>query len=156
MPVVEVIRWHLFFFGNMEKKLKNFIEYLNEKQPTIKLTAEWSQTLINFLDVVIVSLIGGKITTDLYIKAADSHQYLHSSSCHPYHCKKGTPYSLALRLNRICSDPISFDRKCNDLEKWLIEKGYSEHEVRQQILRTGGFSRDSFLVEKIPEKNETK
>ena len=106
------------FFWNLEKR---FIEYLNEKHPTIKFTAEWSQTSINFLDVS-VSFTDGKITTDLYVKATDSHQYLHSSSCHPYHCKKGIPYSQALRLNRICSDPISFDRRCNDLEKWLIER----------------------------------
>ena len=114
-----------FLWKHEEEKLKKFIEYLNEKYPTIKCTAEWSQTSINFLDVT-VSLIGGKITTDLYVKATDSHQYLHSSSCHPHHCKKGIPYSQALRLNRICSDPISFDRRCNDLEKWLIERGYSE------------------------------
>ena len=78
-------------------------------------------------------------------KAIDSHQYLLTSSCHPYHCKKGIPYSQALRLIRICSDPISFDRRCNDLEKWLIERGYSEREVRKLISRARGFSRDSLL-----------
>ena len=90
-----------FLWERGEEKLKNFIEYLNEKHPITKFTAEWSQTWINFLDVT-VSVIGGKITTDLYVKATDSHQYLHSSSCHPYHCKKGIPYSQALRLNKIC------------------------------------------------------
>ena len=75
----------------------------------------------------------------------DIHQYLHYSSCHPYHCNKGIQYSQALPLDRICSDPISFDRRCNDLEKWLIERGYSEREVRKQILRARGFSRDSLL-----------
>ena len=133
-----------FLWEHGEEKLKKFMEYLNEKRSTTKLTAEWSQISINFLDVT-VSLTGGKTTTDLYVKAADSHQYLHSSSCHPYHCKKRIPYSQALRLNRICSDPISFDRRCNDLEKWLIERGYSEREVRKQILRARGFSRDSLL-----------
>ena len=133
-----------FLWEHGEEKLKGFIEYLNEKHPTIKFTAEWSKTSINFLDVT-VSLVGGNITTDLYVKPTDSHQYLHSSSCHPYHCKKGIPYSQALRLNRICSDPNSFDRRCNDLEKWLIERGYSEREVRKQILRARGFSRDSLL-----------
>ena len=73
--------------------------------------------------------LGGKVATDLYVKATDNHQYLHSSSCHPYHYKKVIPYSQALRLNRICSDPISFDRRCNDLEKWLIERGYSERDL---------------------------
>ena len=135
----------IFFLGEHgEEKLKELIEHLNEKHPTIKFTAEWSQTSINFLDVT-VSLIGGKINTDLYVKPTDSHQYLHSSSCHPYHCKKGIPYSQALRLNRICSDPSSFDKRCNDLEKWLIERGYSEREVRKQVLRARSFSRDSLL-----------
>ena len=99
-----------------EEKLKEFIEHLNEKHPAIKFTAEWCQISINFLDNT-VSLIGGKVTTDLYVKPTDSHQYLHSSSCHPYHCKKGIPNSQVLRLNRICSGHNSFDRRSNDLEK---------------------------------------
>ena len=131
-----------FLWEHGEEKLKKFIEYLNEKHPTIKFTAEWSQTSISSLDVS-VSFTDGKITTDLYLKATDSHQYLHSSSCHPYHCTKGIPCSQA--LNRICSDPISFDRRYNDLENWLIERSYSEREVRKQILRARGFSRDSLL-----------
>ena len=55
-----------FFFGNMEK----FMEHLNEKHPTIKFTAELSQTWINSLDVT-VSLIDGEVTTDLYVKPTD-------------------------------------------------------------------------------------
>ena len=132
-----------FLWEHGEEKLKGFIEHLNEKHPTIKFTAEWSKTSINFLDAT-VSLVGGNITTNLYVKPTDSHQYLHSS-CHPYHCKKGIPYSQALRVNRICLDHNSFDRRCNGLAKWLIESGYSEREVRKQILRTRGFSRDSLL-----------
>ena len=105
-----------FLWEHGEEKLKEFIEHLKEKHPTIKFTAEWSQTSINFLDVT-VSLIDGKVTTDLHLKPTDSHQYLHSSSCHPYNCKKEIPYSQTLCLNRISSDPSSFDRRFNDLEK---------------------------------------
>ena len=85
-----------FLWEHGEEKLRSYriIEYLNEKHPTIKFTAVWSKTSINFLDVT-VSLIGGKVTT--------------------YYCKKGIPYSQALRLDRICSDPNLF--RCNDLEK---------------------------------------
>ena len=129
-----------FLWEHGEEKLKKFIEYLNEKHPPIKFTAKWSQTSINFLDVT-VSFIRGKITTDLYVKAEDSHQFLHSSSCHPYHCRKGIPYSQALCLNRTCSVPTSFDRRCNDLEKRLLERGYTEREVQKEILRARGFSR---------------
>ena len=123
-----------------EEKLKEFIEQLNEKNATIKFNAEWSQTLTNFLDIT-VSNKDGKVTTDSYVKPRDSHQYLHSSSCYPCHCKKQIPYIEALNLNRICSDPNSFDRRCSDIEKWLIEKSQSEQEARKQILSATGFWR---------------
>ena len=53
------------------------------------------------------------IETDLYVKPAVSHQYLHSSSCHHFHFKKGIPYNQALKLNRICSESNSFDKRCS-------------------------------------------
>ena len=86
-----------------------------------------------------VSLENSKIKTDLYVKPTDTRQYLHSSSCHPYHCKKGIPYSQTLCLNMICSDSTSFDRRCNDLERWLLETGCKEKEVRKQVLRGRAF-----------------
>ena len=109
-----------------------------------KFTPEWSQTSINFLDVR-VSIIRGKVTTDLYVKPTGRHQYLQSTSCNPHHFKKEIAHRHVLRRNRIFPDPKSFNRRCNDLEKWLIEKGYSEREVPKQILRVRGFPRDSLL-----------
>ena len=82
-----------------KKKLKEFIDVLNKKHRTIKFTEERFKTQINFLDVT-VYLENGKIKTNLYVKPTDTYQYLHSSSCHPYHCKKGIPYSQTL-LNNI-------------------------------------------------------
>ena len=133
-----------FIWKHGEEKLKTFIDVLNKKHPAIKFTAEWSKTQIKFLDVT-VYLENGKIKTDFHVKPTDTHQYLHSSSCHPYHCKEGIPYSQTLRLNRICSDSTSFDRRCNDLERWLLERGYKEKEVRKQILRGRAFCRDDIL-----------
>ena len=101
--------------------------------PTIKFTAEWSKTSINFLDVT-VSLIKGVIETDLYVKPTDSHQYLQSSVCHPFHCKKCIPFSQALKLNCICSETNYFDKRCNDLERFLLGRGYSSELVQKEIL----------------------
>ena len=56
--------------------------------PTIKFTADWSKTSINFLDLT-VSIAEYVKETDLYVKPTDSHQYFLSSSCHPFYCKKG-------------------------------------------------------------------
>ena len=65
-----------FIWEHGEEKLKEFIDVLNKKHPTIKFTAEWSKTQINFLDVT-VYLENGKIKTDLYVNPIDTHQYLH-------------------------------------------------------------------------------
>ena len=123
-----------FIWEHGEEKLRDFVQTLNEIHPTIKFTAEWSQKSINFLEVT-VSLIDGQIETDVYVKPTDTHQYLHPSSSHPYHCKKSIPYSQALRFNRICSKNNFFDFHCNNLEKWLSERGYSEKLVRKEILK---------------------
>ena len=49
--------------------------------------------------------------------------------------KKGVSYSQALRLNRICSETNSFDKRCNDLVRSLLERGHSSKLVRKEILR---------------------
>ena len=54
-------------------------------------------------------------------------------------------YSQALRLNRICSDSESFDKRCNDLEGWLMEREYNGKMIRRQILRAREHSRKDIL-----------
>ena len=92
--------------------------------------------------------IYGELKADLFVKPTDTHQFLDPTSCHPYHCKKTRPYSQALRLNRICSDNETFDRRCNDLEKWLMERGYNEKMIRKQILSAREHSRNLLEKEK--------
>ena len=81
----------------------------------------------------------------LYVKPTDSHQYLRSSSCHPYHCQKRIPYSQALRLNRICSRNIFFDIHCNNIEKCLSNRSYSKKLVHKEILKARSQSRETVL-----------
>ena len=86
--------------------LKIFIDYLNNIHSTIKFTSSHS-TNIPFLNVLNVSLTNdGNISTDLYTKPTDKHQHLLYSSCHPLHTN--IPFSLALRLRRICSTDATF------------------------------------------------
>ena len=75
---MEVHSRHTFLWEN---KLESFIEKINNVHPTIKFTAEWSITSINFLDVT-VSLIEEVTETDLYVTPTDSHQYFQSSCLH--------------------------------------------------------------------------
>ena len=124
----------LMVWTHGEEKLHNFITYLNNIHPTIKFTSERSITSIPFLDVNI-QLENRKIDTDLYCKRTDKHQYLLHSSSHPYHTKKAIPYSLALRLRRICSKDEFFEHRSAELLSYLTKRGYKDRFVKQQILR---------------------
>ena len=127
-----------------EENLKIFLEHLNNFHPTIKFTADYSHTNVNFLDVQVIRS-ENKLVTDLFIKPTDTHQYLDASSCHVYHCKSSIPYSQALRLNRICSEGKFFDNRCNQLESWLMERGYNAKLVRRKVLEARGVNRNSLL-----------
>ena len=54
-----------FLWEHGEEKLKSFINNINKMHPTIKFTADWSKTSVNFLDVT-VSIAECVIKTDLY------------------------------------------------------------------------------------------
>ena len=62
-----------------------------------------------------VSIINGKIITDLHTKPTDKPYLLHSL-CHLLHTKRDTSFSLALRLRPICStDDSSFHKRTYDI-----------------------------------------
>ena len=127
-----------------EEKLREFIDYLNSIHPTIKFTAKWSTKSIEFLDVML-TIVGPRIKTDLFVKETDTHQYLHFSSCHPFHTKKGIPYGQALRLRRICSDEQDFELRCEALKSWLLDRGFDSRMVSQQVDRAKGLDRNALL-----------
>ena len=89
---------------HIEEELNKFIKYLNNKHDTIKFTEETSDVSINFLDITIALNPQGKLTTTLYCKPTDSHNYLLYSSEHPRHILREIPYSQFLRVRRICSN----------------------------------------------------
>ena len=138
-----------------EEQLKNFLQYINSAHQTIKFTADYSTDKINFLDVEVIRR-GDTLLTDLYVKQTDTHQYLDASSCHPNHCKNSIPFSQALRLNRICSEQKFYDQRCNDLETWLLSRGYDEKLVRRKILEARRFKRIDLLNKKKVDKKDHK
>ena len=135
---------NFMIWQHVEDELKIYLKKLNNFHPSINFTCEYSREKVNYLDVQVI-VREGKLITDLHVKQTDSHQYLDPSSCHPYHCTKSIHYSQALRTNRICSENISFDLRCNQHEGWLIKRNYNATVVRRQILKARAFSRDTLL-----------
>ena len=63
-----------------------------------------------------------------------------------------------MQLNRICSDNVFFDQRCNELEHWLHERKYSERVLRQEILKAQKMPRNELLEKEHnhQEKNKLK
>ena len=70
-----------------EEPLTEFLEKINQFHPCIKFIANSSTEYVAFLHINLTVENEGCLTTDLYVKPTDTHQYLHRHSCHPTHCK---------------------------------------------------------------------
>ena len=79
-----------FIWTHGKETLSWFLEDLNNFHPNIKFSHEVNKESIYFLDLNI-RLSDGNISTDLYVKPTDRHQFLHYTSSHPDHTKR---YSL--------------------------------------------------------------
>ena len=86
-----------------EDKFKDFMLYINSIHSSFQLTCNYSKECVQFFYVSVSVDNSGNITTDMYLRPTDTHQYLMATSCHPNHTKRSIPYSQALRILRICS-----------------------------------------------------
>ena len=121
-----------FIWTESEEKLEGFLNRLNDFHPNLKFTHEKSKSSVNFLDVS-VSIVDNKIETDLYCKPTDCHQFLHFNSAHPFHNKKSIVYSQGLRIKRLCSSPVAFEKQLESLRSWFCKRGYPQKVVDEQL-----------------------
>ena len=92
-----------------------------------------------------VHLNNNQVQSDLHTKPTDKHQYLLKSSCHPAHTKRTIPFSLALRLRRICSTDHFFNKRCYELINYLALRGYSGGLLKREVNRVRHISRQEAL-----------
>jgi hypothetical protein len=134
-------------FGVVPKKA------LYKLHPTIKFTSEfdYEENSTTFLDTKI-TIIDGKLTSDLFKKPTHRAQYLLSSSCHPSHICDNIPYSLALRLVKICSTKTALDKRLAELKDMLLSCGYRRRSIAHSIQKAKRMTRSQALerVEKKP------
>ena len=136
-------------FKGTSKDLHKLFDEMNQQHTSIKFTMNHTsspneneddrcecqrQKSIPFLDVL-CSIEDGKIKTDLYRKETDRNMYLLPSSCHPPHCTKNIPFSLCLRIVRICSKPEDREKQFSNLKTLMESRGYSEMTINRGIDR---------------------
>ena len=103
----------MVMFTHGLEELDEWITYLNQCDPGIKVTVEQSEEKINFIDIMInIDRSISTLLTDLYSKSTDSHNYLNYGLTHPSHSKKGLPFSHFLHIRKICSREEDFKKHC--------------------------------------------
>ena len=150
------------------KLLHDFVEEINQIHPSINFTmshtkvySEYDQCScpkksdISFLDTLL-SLKEDKIIVDLYRKPTDRNLYLLPTSCHPPQMITNIPYSLALRIVRICSESDTRDKRLNELRDLLSERNYNLSIINSAILRAKKISRTQALCNVAPSKSNVR
>ena len=134
-------------FIGTRKQLHELFKKINQIHPTLKFTMVHTSvdkeseenkcdctktTSIPFLDTSL-KIENGKIDIDLYKKKTDRNQYLLPSSCHPKSTTKSIPYSLSLRIVRICIKEENRDKRLSELKELLLARKYPENLVDGSI-----------------------
>ena len=142
-------------FKGTETQLLHLLDWLNGFYPTIKFTANHNfiERTVQFLDVLVKIDENGKITSNLYRKSLTNYIYLLPSSAHPRHVPINIPYSLALRLRRICSEEKDFLIKSKELLELLLERNYRKKELLDVIEKVKRINRSVLLVKKLKPDN---
>ena len=156
-------------FQGTTKQLHTLLSKINEIHPSIKFTmthtspkSEKTQdkctckplTSIPFLDTQ-CSIEGGKIEVDLYRKETDKNQYLLLNSCHPKSVTKNIPFSLSLRIVRICTKYEDRVKRLNELKQLLKERGYPDRIIDPSIKRALKIPR-SEAIKKVKREDKQK
>ena len=89
------------------------------------------------------------MSTNLYCKPTDSHNYLLYSSEHPRHLLNGIPYSQFVRIKRLCSKPEDYRLNALMLSTHFIRRGYPKHLVLKALKRADTKTRDDLLNKEI-------
>ncbi|XP_064633637.1 uncharacterized protein LOC135491594 [Lineus longissimus] len=133
-------------FTHTREQVDGFVNTLNSQHPTIKFTAEISDSSVNFLDTTVNLLPTGELYTDLYVNPTDSHNYLLYSSAHVASCKQGIPYGQFLRVRRICSRLEDFEHHSLILAQHFARRGYPNQLIEESLIKAHRQNRAALIT----------
>ena len=133
-------------WNESEDKLKDFLAYINTVNPAIQFTHTYFLKSVNFRNVLVTITNDGNISTDLYTKPTDTHQYFHMNSCHPNHITKAIAFSQATRILRICCDPATAQSMYNELIEYLVRRGHGRRRTYQEVQRATETHSSTFVT----------
>ena len=127
-----------------ESLVRFFFDHANRPHPSIQLTMDYRRS-VHYLDAALAIEADGRISSDLYTKPTDSHQYLLPSSNHPPHVHEHLMDTLALRIRQIVSSDDRLRTRLAELRSFLLDRGYNEVALQKQFERAAGVPRQQAL-----------
>ena len=118
--------------------LQRFMTYLNQSDPCITLTEEWSFTSVDYLDMTLYIDPDepSRIQRKVYHKPTDTLELLRTDSHHPRHTFKGLVRSQIIRYHRLSSTEMNFLQSWRQLSHVLRGRGYSRNLLSSTFKRT--------------------
>ena len=108
---------------------------------------------MSFLDTT-TTVKEGNMTTDLFSKPTEKHQYLSLSSCHPKHCFKCIPFSQAINVKRICSTVETTKQRLGDLRHHWKRQGYNDKVIENGFSKGSEINRNDLMEYKEKKINK--
>ena len=115
-----------------KEDLLEFDMWLNQLDPHLKFTLEYSSESTAFLDLT-VSTVGKCIETKMHSKSSDSHAYLLPTSCHPSHICRNIPKGVMKRIKRNCTSEVECESAFEEYKQYLCSREYSGEIVDEAI-----------------------
>ena len=135
----------------VSQNLNKLFNCINSLHLTIKFTMHYSTKEINCLGVT-VTKVCNKLETDLYCKSNDTHQHLHTKSCHHNVYKISVAWGQVVRFKTICLIEEKPNNRLEQLIQVLVKRGYKEDHVDSEIetvklvKKTGSFQKQDKLM----------
>jgi hypothetical protein len=114
----------------------------------LKFTHQHSYKSVDFLDLTVMLDGNNRLTTALYKKPINKHQFLHYNSAHPKHLLNSLPYSSFIRVIRSCSNDDTRKSELDILNQKFRSRCYPEQIIKQCLDKVNLMSQSSVLVPK--------
>ena len=156
--IILYFKFYIFYilglFRGTRADFLSFVATMKAVDRDIKFTSDidWEENKAIFLDVTVTIDENGYLQTDLYTKPNAKNSLLLPSSAHKPSVTRSTVYSLALRINQICSKEEEAEKRYEELAEKLREREYSESVISAGIYRAKVVKREVALKKVVKEK----
>ncbi|XP_071054382.1 uncharacterized protein [Onthophagus taurus] len=116
-----------------QKRLQEFLDYLNSQHPMIKFTMETETAKkLPFLDVLVTRTTNGDMELGVYRKNTHTNRYLQACSHHHPQQKRSVIRTLFQRAARLCEGE-NLKKEQHFLRGVLQKNGYTSRDINQAI-----------------------